>query len=221
MSNPNKLEINKQYGDMVRASLVNTNNSNSTTASNAASIAYDNSTKLVSDNVFSNISDSTVRYDKLDAYTTLEVSRNLNNINENTCDTVKIKDIEILVPNKVVKVTFMDDTFEKAVCHEEDNFNLEIAITICIAKRLLGGSGKFNNIVEKGLKLLENKIKAKEEAKREEERIKNKIKKLREKKLKRLERKKNEEREARIQETAEAIARAHEIVNNKPNKKEN
>lgn len=39
--------------------------------------------------------------------------------------------------NKVVKVTFMDGTFTKAVCSENDEFNLDVGISICLTKRML------------------------------------------------------------------------------------
>lgn len=40
--------------------------------------------------------------------------------------------------DRVVKVTFIDGTFTKAVCSENDNFDLDMGITICSMKRLLG-----------------------------------------------------------------------------------
>lgn len=40
--------------------------------------------------------------------------------------------------NRVVKVTFIDGTFTKAVCSENDIFDLDVGITICGMKRLLG-----------------------------------------------------------------------------------
>lgn len=40
--------------------------------------------------------------------------------------------------DRVVKVTFIDGTFTKAVCSENDNFDLDVGITICAMKRLLG-----------------------------------------------------------------------------------
>ena len=71
----------------------------------------------------------------------------------------RIRDVKIVVPNKVVEVTFEDRTKEKAVCAEEDTFSLDTAITICIAKHLLGGSSAYNNAVRKANKILVNKEK--------------------------------------------------------------
>lgn len=44
--------------------------------------------------------------------------------------------------NRVVKVTFIDNTFTKSVCSENDNFDLDVGITICAMKRLLGTNSK-------------------------------------------------------------------------------
>ena len=71
---------------------------------------------------------------------------------------VHIKDVNIIVPNKVVEVTFEDDTKEKAVCNENDTFSLEQAIAICIGKKIMGGSGAYNNAVRRGVKVYENKL---------------------------------------------------------------
>ena len=54
--------------------------------------------------------------------------------NKNRANTI-INIIEI-VPNKVAKVVFYDGTIEKVVCDEDDTFSLEMAITICMAKKL-------------------------------------------------------------------------------------
>ncbi len=48
-----------------------------------------------------------------------------------------VKKVEVY-NNRVVKVTFIDDTFTKSVCSENDNFDLDVGITICALKRLLG-----------------------------------------------------------------------------------
>ena len=53
---------------------------------------------------------------------------------------IKIKDVNIIVENKVVEVTFSDGDKQKSVCREPDVFSLEMAISICITKHVLGGS---------------------------------------------------------------------------------
>jgi len=83
-----------------------------------------------------------------------------------------IIDVNIIVPNKVVEVTFADNTKEKAVCREPDVFSLEQAIAICISKKVMGGSSKYNKAVKAGMKVCENKLKDEEtkrlQAEREE-----------------------------------------------------
>lgn len=84
---------------------------------------------------------------------------------EKTDMRLNIDDVKIVVPNKVVEVTFDDRTKEKAVCAKEDTFSLDAAITICIAKHMLGGSSAYNNAVRKANKILVNKAKADAEQK--------------------------------------------------------
>lgn len=115
-----------------------------------------------------------------------------------------IKDVAILAKDKVVQVTFKDGTSEKAVCSDEDSFSLEVGITICLAKKILGGTGKYNSIIRKALKILENKRKS-EERDREE---KNRILKKAQKKKEYLERREQKRREEKIKIQEEAYYRA-------------
>lgn len=52
--------------------------------------------------------------------------------------------------DRVVKVTFIDDTFTKAVCSENDHFDLDVGITICAMKRIFGQNGTrdYNRFIE-------------------------------------------------------------------------
>lgn len=95
--------------------------------------------------------------------------------------------------DRVVKVTFIDDTFTKSVCSENDHFDLDVGITICCMKRLLGKNGtrKYNDIlrhVHDVMKKNENaKIEAqiakeKEKAKKRKAELKQAVKKLKAKK---------------------------------------
>ena len=99
-----------------------------------------------------------------------------------------IKDMEILVPNKIVKVIFDDDSFEKAICLETDEFNLEDAITVCLAKKYCGGSSKYHNLIEKTIRRYNNKVKEIEKKKEEEKQHKERIER------KRLKKQKNKEK---------------------------
>ena len=249
MSNPNKAEINKQYGEAIRKSISNVSNNTAygitglnfnevtSTGTNVNHIYTDktitagNNFKLTDVSTQPNrnyrhydvdiFNDMESLYPKIincsPQYLTVEMKKEMV-VAMNAM--MKIKDVEIVVPNKVVKVTFNDDTFEKAVCHEDDVFSLETAITICMTKHLLGGSSKFNNILAKGVKIVEDKVKAAEEAEKEKARIEAKRLKNHNKRVERRKKKEAEARSARIQETAEAIKLAHELMNNSINSEE-
>ena len=57
-----------------------------------------------------------------------------------------IKEINVLVPNKVVEVIFNDGAKTKSVCQEPDSFSFESAIAICIAKKVMGAVTDPNRI---------------------------------------------------------------------------
>lgn len=128
----------------------------------------------------------------------------------------RIKDVNILVPDKVVEVTFADGTKEKAVCREPDVFSLETAIAICISKKIMGGSSTYNNAVKRGVKVYEDKFKEAEKAKAEEERIAKKRAKRLEYKKNKEAKKKAQEREEKIEIHKEAYKRAIEEMKNIP-----
>ena len=56
--------------------------------------------------------------------------------------------------NKVVKVSFADGTFTKAVCSSNDTFNEDTGIMICLMKKMLGkdGNKEFNNMLRRARK---------------------------------------------------------------------
>ncbi len=120
--------------------------------------------------------------------------------------------------NRVVIVTFDDGTTEKAVTSGNDTFNLEQGIQICLAKKAFSmltsnGSGTFNKLVNNAVKLYNNKVTASEKANEDTLKQEARAKKRAEKKAKWLERKRAKEREARVNEMAEAYARAMKMVN--------
>ena len=122
----------------------------------------------------------------------------------------KVEDVNVIVPNKVVEVTFADGTKEKSVCREPDVFSLEQAIAICIGKKIMGGSGAYNNAIKHGLKVYEDKLKKEKIDKTEKERIANKrAKRIAYKKRKAAERE-QAERERQIEIQKEAYIRAME-----------
>lgn len=128
---------------------------------------------------------------------------------------VQIIDVNQIVPNKVVEVTFADGTKEKSVCREPDTFSLESAISICISKKIMGGSSSYNNAVKRGMKVYEDKQKRESAEKAEQERIdKKRAKRLAYKErraVKRIEeanQQKAKEREEQIAIQTEAYLRA-------------
>lgn len=207
MSNSNKTEINKQYGEVMN-SLVNT------TAASSHTLAS---------NIYPTYSESVCTNDNTSYSPNIEIihvvggnkysSNNYLNYTRNNIPNMKIKDIEIVVPNKVVKVIFEDETFEKAVCHEDDVFSLETAITICLAKHAIGGSSKYNNSINKAIKNYTRKCEKIAEEKDKIAKMEAKRKKNHLKKLKLRERKEALARSKRIQEQAEVIKLAHDLIN--------
>lgn len=80
-----------------------------------------------------------------------------------------IKDIDIIVPDKVVEVTFADGLKEKMVCNKDDIFNLRNCLFIAIAKHLYKKEYTFEGIewkafemthLKKYVKIVESALKA-------------------------------------------------------------
>ena len=111
--------------------------------------------------------------------------------------------------NRVVAVDFADGTREKAVLDPSDtyineqNFT-EQGISICIAKKLAGGSSIYNKLIDYALRVMKKNEKAKAKTEAEEKARKEKAKKLAKKKEKRRATKKEEQ----IKIMAEALKRA-------------
>jgi len=133
----------------------------------------------------------------------------------------EIKDVNIIVPNKVVEVTFSDGTKEKSVCREPDTFSLESAISICISKKIMGGSSVYNNAVKRGMKVYDAKLEKEADEKAEQERIEKKCaKRLAYKKRRDARRTEEEnlrkarEREEQIEIQKEAYLRAIKEIDN-------
>lgn len=137
-----------------------------------------------------------------------------NMIGDFNMEKCSVVDVNIIVPNKVVEVTFADGTKEKSVCREPDVFSMESAISICISKKIMGGSSAYNNAVKRGMKVYENKQKKEAAVKAEQERIeKKRAKRLAYKKRKENQRKVRE-REEQIEIQKEAYLRAMDIIRN-------
>lgn len=115
---------------------------------------------------------------------------------------------DVKVHGSTVLVTFADNTKSVAVLDNEDAFNLEQGISICITKKLLGecGNSIYNKLIKRAFKVIKQNEQA--EAKKEEEKAEAEQKKA--KALKRHQKKQAKKREERISEMAEAYISAIE-----------
>lgn len=126
----------------------------------------------------------------------------------------EIIDVEV-INNCVTVVTFSDGTKEKAVLDKADTFNLEQGISICITKKLLaqitgfGGTKVYNGLIKRAIKKYNAHLDSIEAQKQIDEQKKKKYEKIAAKKAKR----KAAQREARINEQAEAYRRAFQAMN--------
>ena len=135
-----------------------------------------------------------------------------------------IKDINIIVPNKIVEVTFADGLKEKMICQEEDTFNFRNCLFIAIAKHLykkdytlegiewkafeLRHLKKYVKIVDTALKAFDRKQKDIAKAEKEcEEKLKF-AKARHERKLAKISNKKQTEKEKQIEIQKEAYIQA-------------
>lgn len=87
--------------------------------------------------------------------------------------------------DKVVVVSFADGTEERAVCCEEDTFDLERGVEICVMKHLFGD--RYKNMISDAMKEIKAIDKEKEAKKKEEAEIAAKKAKAARKKAKRTE----------------------------------
>ena len=67
---------------------------------------------------------------------------------------VTIVSYEIIVPNKVMRVQFADNTYEKLVVHKDDKFDLETGLRIAMAKH----AGK-KTLTQEGIEYLSEQLK--------------------------------------------------------------
>lgn len=124
---------------------------------------------------------------------------------------VRITDVKVLAPNKVVEVTFGDGRKEKAVCAEGDVFNMETAISICITKYVIGGSSAYNTAVKQGMKFYADKMIKEQKEKEEKERIEKKRAKRQAKREAYFKRKAAAEMERQIEIQKQAYIRAFQM----------
>lgn len=120
-----------------------------------------------------------------------------------------VYDVKIIYNNGSpigVKMYFSDGTTEKAICEEGDrqNFNLDFGITICLCKKLMGGSKVYNKKIETIRKEMERRAYEKVLSKERERQEKEAKQKARQEEA----RKKREAREREIEIQKEAYLRA-------------
>lgn len=119
-----------------------------------------------------------------------------------------------------VKVFFADGTSETAVRDMWDEFSLDSAIGICVAKKLLSdrsqghGSSLFNKIVKHGVKIHFKSLEDAEKKAQEERDAKARYERVKAKKAKKRERKEAAAREDYIEMQKEAYIRALKEVHN-------
>ena len=132
----------------------------------------------------------------------------------------EITDVSVL-NDSVVIVTFKDGSEEKAVLSGEDTFSIEQGVSICFTKKLIStftgcnGSSVYNKLVELGMAVYNNKLKAietqkiadAEKAARAAKRYE-KAKRRKEKRAAALKAAQEAEREAQIEIQKEAYLRA-------------
>ena len=131
---------------------------------------------------------------------------------------VALKEVKIITNEEDVaigvKITFENGDVQKAICSEDDVFNLEYGITICLLKQFLGALGStnasrdYNNMVRDVLKQYEKQELAKLEEEEKKAQIEYRRAKRAEKKRRRAERKAAAERERQIEIQKEAYLRA-------------
>ena len=114
-----------------------------------------------------------------------------------------VKKVEVY-NDRVVKVTFTDGSFTKATCSENDKFDIDVGITICLIKKMMGGSKAYNKEMKRIHKLMDDA----EEKKKKDEEAKKIEKAKRTKAIAKKERKYEQWKEEQIEIQKEAYIRA-------------
>ena len=124
----------------------------------------------------------------------------------------RITKVELLgTQGNVVRCTFLNGDVQKAVCNQEDQFDLATGIAVCVSKHALGGSSNYNRAIRQGLQVWKKQIKEEEEEIEKKiiaENHKRKHQRYLDRKKAKEEVKKLKEREQTIQDMAEAFKRA-------------
>lgn len=113
--------------------------------------------------------------------------------------------------DRVVKVTFADGTFTKSVCGKNDTFDIDVGITICVMKRIMGKDGHklYNNLIRDVHATMDKNEKLKEKEKALKTEIKQRKRKAELKKAA----KKAKARQEKIDIQKTAIIEANRVIN--------
>ena len=131
------------------------------------------------------------------------------NIKEKIKDMKNFKIVDYKVyNNKAVNVTFKDavgkpETEEKAVCNEEDKFDLSRALEICVLKHILG-EDTYKQIIKE----ISRQVKAIDKAAKDKKELEEMIARKRAKNARRKARRQEKARQERIDEIKEAYLAA-------------
>jgi len=145
-------------------------------------------------------------------------------------DAETIYSYRIIVPNKVIEVTFYDGKTEKSVCEQSDTFDLRIGLLICLAKhmnpglytpigleeraRVLDGFKKYHNMVTKAIKKHEKEEKEKEKLEKKTQLDKEAKKQKREKRKLKKEARREEKKKEAIDFQAKVIEKVMKELGN-------
>lgn len=78
---------------------------------------------------------------------------------------IKLAVTDVIYHNdKVTIVKFSDGTFTKSVCSDNDHFDPDVGITVCLCKKMLGGSTQYNNLIRRIRKSQDEKAEEKRKA---------------------------------------------------------
>lgn len=140
----------------------------------------------------------------------------------------KIVDIDIIVPEKVVEVTFIDGFKEKMILHPNDTFNLRNCLFIAISKHLykrdytqegiewkafeLTHLKEYVKIVDSALKMFDKKQKDLEKLMDNHKSDLERMERKRVKREKYLRRRAEKHREEQVEIHKEAYIRAMEVI---------
>ena len=161
---------------------------------------YDNTFSDLLNNIYDYTIKSCISENMLQ--TTLPKKPSKKCTEEKTMNNFKIKDYKVY-NEKIVVVTFEDNTEERAVCCDTDNFDLERGIEVCVLKHVFGRDN-YKAFLKNAMKQVKAVDIAKDEANKQKAMIKSKKATA----ARRKERYKANKRKKRIEEMKEAFVAA-------------